>query len=141
MMVLNAGDVMRKDVRTVSGEVSVLDASRIMESSGTGFLIVEIDGAPAGIVTEWDILVKATAKQLDPSRIPVKEIMTRNFIYVTPGTPTNKLVSVMKENRIRRLPVMDGGRVVGVITSRDIIRIFEDYMDNVAEVSSRYGIM
>ncbi|MCL4315226.1 MAG: CBS domain-containing protein [Candidatus Thermoplasmatota archaeon] len=140
-MVLNAGDVMRKDVNTVSGDVSVLDASRIMESNGTGFLIVESEGKPAGIITEWDVLVKVTARQADPSKVPVKEIMTRNFIYVTPNTPTNKLVSVMKENRIRRLPVMDGGRVLGVITSRDIIRIFEDYMDNVAEVSSRYGII
>lgn len=140
-MVLNAGDVMRRDVNTVSGDVSVLDASRIMESNGTGFLIVESEGKPAGIITEWDVLVKVTARQADPSKVPVKEIMTRNFIYVTPNTPTNKLVSVMKENRIRRLPVMDGGRVLGVITSRDIIRIFEDYMDNVAEVSSRYGII
>lgn len=140
MMVLNAGDIMRKDLSTVSGDISVLDASRIMMNNGAGFLIITNNGVPDGIITEWDVLVKVTAKQLDPSKTPIREVMTRNFIYVGPDSPTNRVVSIMKENRIRRLPVIENGKVVGVITSRDIIRIFEDYMDNIAEVSSRYGM-
>ncbi len=139
-MVLNAGDIMRKDLSTVSGDISVLDASRIMMNNGAGFLIITNNGVPDGIITEWDVLVKVTAKQLDPSKTPIREVMTRNFIYVGPDSPTNRVVSIMKENRIRRLPVIENGKVVGVITSRDIIRIFEDYMDNIAEVSSRYGM-
>ncbi len=140
IMVLNAGDIMRKDLSTVSGDISVLDASRIMMNNGAGFLIITNNGVPDGIITEWDVLVKVTAKQLDPSKTPIREVMTRNFIYVGPDSPTNRVVSIMKENRIRRLPVIENGKVVGVITSRDIIRIFEDYMDNIAEVSSRYGM-
>ncbi len=139
-MVLNAGDIMRKEVDTVSGEVTVLDASRIMMNNSAGFLIVERDGKSVGIVTEWDILVKVTSKQLDPSKTYLRDIMTKSFIYVGPDTPTNRVVSIMKENKIRRIPVVENGHVQGVITSRDIIRIFEDYMDNIAEVSSRYGM-
>ncbi len=140
MMVLNAGDIMRKDLSTVSGDISVLDASRIMMNNGAGFLIITDNGVPDGIITEWDVLVKVTAKLLDPSKTPIREVMTKNFIYVGPDSPTNRVVSIMKENKIRRLPVIENGKVVGVITSRDIIRIFEDYMDNIAEVSSRYGM-
>lgn len=140
MMVLNAGDIMRKELSTVSGDISVLDASRIMMNNGAGFLIITDNGVPDGIITEWDVLVKVTAKQLDPSKTPIREVMTKNFIYVGPDSPTNRVVSIMKENKIRRLPVIENGKVVGVITSRDIIRIFEDYMDNIAEVSSRYGM-
>ncbi|MCL4342617.1 MAG: CBS domain-containing protein [Candidatus Thermoplasmatota archaeon] len=140
MMVLSAGDIMRKDLSTVSGDISVLDASRIMMNDGAGFLIITNNGVPDGIITEWDVLVKVTAKQLDPSKTLIREVMTRNFIYVGPDSPTNRVVSIMKENKIRRLPVIENGKVVGVITSRDIIRIFEDYMDNIAEVSSRYGM-
>jgi CBS domain-containing protein len=138
-MVLYASDIMRKEFRTISPNLTVLDAARIMTGDSSGFLIIEKDSKPVGIVTEWDIVSKVTAAQIEPKNIMVSDIMSTNFISVPKDTPTDKVVGIMQANKIRRLPVIDNNKIVGVITSRDIIRIFRDYMENIAEVVSRFG--
>jgi CBS domain-containing protein len=66
--------------------------------------------------------------------------MTRNFIHIPPDTPTIKITETMREHGIRRLIVMNGRELLGVITSRDILRIFKDYVENVSEIVYRFGI-
>ncbi|MCL4329345.1 MAG: CBS domain-containing protein [Candidatus Thermoplasmatota archaeon] len=138
-MVLYSRDIMRKNFPIVGGDISAADAARIMVSESSGFLIVNGTEGHYGIVTEWDILSKITARNLDPASVAVKDVMTRDFISVSPDTPTVKLVEIMKEKKIRRLPVVERGKVIGVITSRNILAIFSEYVDNVAEVASKYG--
>ncbi len=138
-MVLYAGDIMRKDFSFISSDLNVLEASKIMVAGNGGFLIVSDSSEPRGILTEWDIVSKVTAKELDPTKVLAKDIMTTNFVSVPINTPTIDLVETMKKNKIRRLPVMDKGKMVGVITSRDILGIFSDYVDNVTEIASKFG--
>ncbi|MHB8396691.1 MAG: CBS domain-containing protein [Thermoplasmataceae archaeon] len=138
-MVLYAGDIMRKDFSFISSDLTVLDASKIMVAGNSGFLIISDSNEPKGILTEWDIVSKVTAKELDPTKVLAKDIMTTNFVSVPINTPTIDLVETMKKNKIRRLPVMDKGKMVGVITSRDILGIFSDYVDNVTEIASKFG--
>ncbi len=138
-MVLYAADIMRESFKTVSEDATVFEAANIMLNIGTGFLIVTRDDEPSGIVTEWDMTSKVIAKGVDPNKLKVSEIMSRGFFSVQKDTPTDKLVSIMQENRIRRLPVVENGKVIGVITSRDIIRIFREYVDNISEIVFKYG--
>ena len=56
-----------------------------------------------------------------------------------PRTPTEKVAEIMNDRNIRRLPVVENGKIVGVVTSKDILRIFKDYMDNITEVVSKFG--
>lgn len=139
MMVLYASDIMRESFKGIPEDSTIFEAANMMQSIGTGFLIVTRDNVPTGIVTEWDMVSKVMAKGADPVKTKVSEIMSHGFVSVQKDTPTDKLVSIMQENRIRRLPVMENGKVVGVITSRDIIRIFREYVENITEVVFKYG--
>ncbi|MCL4329938.1 MAG: CBS domain-containing protein [Candidatus Thermoplasmatota archaeon] len=138
-MVLYASDIMRESFKGIPEDSTIFEAANMMQSIGTGFLIVTRDNVPTGIVTEWDMVSKVMAKGADPVKTKVSEIMSHGFVSVQKDTPTDKLVSIMQENRIRRLPVMENGKVVGVITSRDIIRIFREYVENITEVVFKYG--
>ena len=62
------------------------------------------------------------------SRITMKELMVTPIISVDPKTPTDKITVMMSKHGLRSIPVIENGKLVGVITSRDIIRIFKDYM-------------
>lgn len=138
-MVLTAADIMKTAKNQVPEDTSVTNGSKIMASSHQGFLIVAEKKKPVGIVTEWDVVSKVLAEGLDPNETTIGSIMTRDFIYVSPDTPTEKITELMRDKNIRRLIVMKGNELLGVITSRDILRIFKDYMDNISEVVYRFG--
>ncbi len=139
-MVLTATDIMRKITNLASADISVSNATRIMAASGEGFMIITEDRKPIGIITEWDVVTKVIAKGLDPEATKIGSIMTREFIYISPDTPTEKITELMRDKNIRRLIVMKGNDLQGVITSRDILRIFRDYMDNISEVVNKFGL-
>lgn len=139
-MVLLAADIMRKVQNKVSEDISTTNGSKIMGTSGEGFLIVTRGKIPVGIVTEWDIITKVIAAGLDPSETKIGNIMTREFVKVNPRTPTEQITEIMRDKNIRRLIIMEGDELLGVITSRDILRIFKDYMDNLGEVVNKFGL-
>ncbi|GGM74588.1 hypothetical protein GCM10007108_10670 [Thermogymnomonas acidicola] len=138
-MVLYARDIMKKYTTMLPGDITALEAAKIMANDHVGFAIVHQNGELKGIVTEWDYVSKVVAKELDPSKVKLSEIMTQGVISATPDTPTDKITQIMSANNIRRLPIVENGKLVGVITSRDILRIFRDYMDNLSEIISRFG--
>ncbi|WP_229657501.1 CBS domain-containing protein [Thermogymnomonas acidicola] len=130
---------MKKYTTMLPGDITALEAAKIMANDHVGFAIVHQNGELKGIVTEWDYVSKVVAKELDPSKVKLSEIMTQGVISATPDTPTDKITQIMSANNIRRLPIVENGKLVGVITSRDILRIFRDYMDNLSEIISRFG--
>ncbi len=141
-MVLYARDVMKAYTQTFSEDMNALEAARIMAREGVGFLIlVDSTGKPSGIVTEWDFLHKVVAVQRDASALKLSDIMTRGIIGVEGKTPTEEVTDTMFRHSIRRIPVFEDGKLVGVITSRDIIRIFREYMDQLSRIISRFSSM
>lgn len=111
-----------------------------MQQDRVGFVVVEDkDGKPAGIVTEWDYISKIVAGEKDPKKVTIGEIMNTGIISVEANTPTEKVTVIMSKHLIRRIPVFENGKMIGVITSRDIIRIFKDYMDSISEIIARFG--
>ena len=138
-MVLYAKDIMKRYTKQVDGGLTALEGAKIMAEDHVGFLIIREDGKPAGIVTEWDYVSKIVANGIDPSKILLRDIMTKPLTYIDPNTPTDQVATLMAQKGIRRLPVIDNGELVGVITSRDILRIFREYVDKITTLIASFS--
>jgi CBS domain-containing protein len=139
-MVLYAKDIMKNYTKTFPADTNALDGAKIMQEDHVGFLIVhDSGGKPVGIVTEWDYISKVVAAEKDPRKVTLGQIMKEGIISVAADTPTEKVTVIMGKNLIRRIPVFENGKLIGVITSRDIIRIFKDYMDSISDIIARFG--
>jgi len=139
-MVLYAKDIMKNYTKTFPSDTNALDGAKIMQEDHVGFLIVhDSGGKPVGIVTEWDYISKVVAAEKDPRKVTLGQIMKEGIISVAADTPTEKVTVIMGKNLIRRIPVFENGKLIGVITSRDIIRIFKDYMDSISDIIARFG--
>ncbi len=139
-MVLYAKDIMKNYTKTFPADTNALDGAKIMQQDHVGFLIVhDSGGKPVGIVTEWDYISKVVAAEKDPRKVTLGQIMKEGIISVEAETPTEKVTVIMGKNLIRRIPVFENGKLIGVITSRDIIRIFKDYMDSISDIIARFG--
>lgn len=139
-MVLRAHEVMHRDVLVVDGELSALEVARRMVEARKGYAIVNEEGKALGIVTEWDFLEKVLAKELDPRSVKIREIASKPLISCDKDTPTEEVVEMMVEKGVRRLIVLDNGSVVGVITSKDILKIFKQYVDRISSIVARFSL-
>lgn len=108
-------------LNTVSPEATVLDAAILMNDHKIGSLLVMEDGKLIGILTERDILHRIVAEQRNPAATRVGAVMTRDMICARPHTEINEARSVMKNRRIRHLPVLsDEEELVGLISIGDL---------------------
>ncbi len=108
-------------VFSVSPDVSVLDAVNEMNRHRVGAVVVLSGGAIAGIFTERDVLLRVLGVR-DPRVTLVSEVMTREVITVDPGATVEEVASIFTERRCRHLPVVDHGRLAGMISIGDISR-------------------
>jgi CBS domain-containing protein len=116
---MNIRDVMTPNPRTVTPEDSIQSAARIMRDEDTGAVPVVENGRPIGMVTDRDIVVRAVADggQLDR---PVRDIATTHLVSVSPEMSTREANELMREHQVRRLPVVDGDRLVGMVSLGDL---------------------
>jgi CBS domain-containing protein len=105
----------------VSPEASVLDAIKVLASEDIGAAVVMTGDRLAGIFSERDYTRKVILKGRSSDNTRVQEIMTSNVVVVSPRTKTRDCMALMTEKSIRHLPVVDEGRVVGMVSIRDIV--------------------
>ncbi|MEM2922768.1 MAG: CBS domain-containing protein [Candidatus Bathyarchaeia archaeon] len=122
-------DYMVKDFPKVEEKTSAIDAARAMVASSRGFLIVLKEGRPEGIVTEHDFIEKIIARDLNPSKVNVGEIMSSPLITIDPDEDLLKASELMQKHRIRRLPVVKEGIIYGVVTTREISQRVGEYVE------------
>src|SRR5919199_733715 len=122
MMAEIVREIMTKDIVTINEDQTALEAARIMSEKGISSLIVLKDGVPQGIITERDFVKKICAKQLQSSEIKIGTIMSRIRTVADPDTPIEIAVQRMANQDIRRLPIMQEGKVIGIITVTDLAR-------------------
>ncbi len=115
-------DIMTKEIVTIDEGETVLEAARIMSQRGISSLIVVKDGVPKGIITERDFVKKVCAKQLEASAIKIGTLMSRIRTVADPDTPIQVAVQRMANQGIRRLPIIQEGKVVGIVTVTDLAR-------------------
>jgi CBS domain-containing protein len=110
------------DVLKIEAGASVFEAVQMMVGANVGSLLVTDGGEIVGIVTERDYLRRVTLEGRTDKDTPVGEIMTSPLIVVTPETSIDECMAVMTDRRIRHLPVVDGGEVVGVVSIGDLVK-------------------
>lgn len=129
---IKVGDVMTRDYYYCDPETQVLDAVKKMSKNRTGSLVVKIDDRLAGIITERDILW-ALAKKENLKGIKVKEIMTKKVVSIAPSKDIYEAILKMRRKGIRRLPVIEKNRVIGLITWKDVVKVAPTLFDVILE--------
>ncbi len=110
-----------KRVKTIDSDSSVKKAAKIMSDARIGSLVV-LDGTKVvGIITERDILSKVSATNKLPSKVKVSDIMTSKLIFIHPEDLIDDAVYLMLKYKIKKLPVMEGKELLGILTSTDIV--------------------
>lgn len=107
-------------VLSVGEEATVLDAAILMNDHRVGGLVVTRDAEVVGMFTERDVLRRVVAEQRDPARTRVGDVMTRNVYCCSPETTIEEARGMMMRLRIRHLPVVDAGGVVGLVSIGDL---------------------
>ncbi|MEO9294667.1 MAG: CBS domain-containing protein [Nitrososphaera sp.] len=115
-------DIMTKDIVTIDFEKSALEAAKLMTEKGISSLFIVKDGNPVGIVSERDFIKKICAKELQVSQVKIGDIMSKILTTASPETPIEVAVQRMVNHKIRRLPIMEGTSVVGIITVTDLAK-------------------
>lgn len=114
-------DIMTREVVTIDAGNSVFEAANLMASKGLGCLIVVDNAMPVGILTERDIVRRIVAKRSSVNTL-VSEVMTKALITVDPEVSLKDAARLMSANKIRRLPVLKGNQLVGIVVASDFVR-------------------
>ena len=114
-------EAMKPNPVTISPKTTVSEAAKIMKEKKIGNCII-IDKKPIGIITESDILKKVVAEDLIASEVTVEKIMQTPLIIIDPYVEIEDAMQTMIKCNIRRLPVIENGELIGIITVKDILR-------------------
>ncbi|HKT21293.1 MAG TPA: CBS domain-containing protein [Nitrososphaerales archaeon] len=112
-------------IHTIRPDATIGEAARRMKEVNKGCLIVVDQRRPMGIITERDLVQKVLAAGRFPERVPVSEVMSTPVITVDPEAPVSDAALLMVKNKIRRLVVTEGGKVVGVLTVTDFAKYLQ----------------
>ena len=144
---ITIGDVMTKSVISVDASLTVNETAKMMEDAKVGAVIVMEDNVPVGIVTDRDFSVKVAAHAYQITE-PVKQIMSSPLFSINSDESVRIAADLMHERKIRKLPVIDDEKVVGIITATDIVNLLaisveEDirdmYFHSVAKIYTNYS--
>lgn len=122
-------DIMSKPAVIIEENKSARVAGEIMKKKRKGALVVVKKGKPVGIVTDSDLIRKIVAKNLKPSEVKVREIMSRPLVVISPDDNIIEASRKMKRSNIKRLPVVENGKVIGLLSLTDIARTSPEMLD------------
>ena len=127
------GDAMTINPVTVKKETTLKECANIMTKKHVGSLLVEDKGKVVGIVTEQDLVRKAMAKLLDPAKTPIKKVMEKELLTISPKKDIFDALKIMRDYNVRHLPVLDKGKFVGFLTIKDILKIQPQLFELIVE--------
>ena len=126
-MELTVQDVMSPKVVTVNASHTVKNAARSMAKFGISGLVVVDEGNIVGIITERDILVRVVTSGMNPLSVQVKDLMSEPVIVVNPAMPLEKAVTLMFQEKIKKLPVVEADgeniKLIGILSITDVARL------------------
>lgn len=112
----------RRPVEYVGPEATAFEAVAKMCRSRIGSLLVEEYEKPIGIISERDVLTRLVLEQLDASATSVRAIMTTDVLCIDPDVELEQIMELMTEHRVRHLPVVEQGKVIGIVSIGDLVR-------------------
>jgi CBS domain-containing protein len=116
---MNIRDVMTPNPQSVTPDESIQHAARIMRDADTGVVPVVENGRAIGLVTDRDIVIRAVADGGAMNR-PIREICTGALVSATPDMSTREAAQLMSDHQVRRLPVVENDRLVGIVSIGDL---------------------
>ena len=119
-------EVMSNSIVSVDSSVTATNAAKMMEDTGVGAVIVLENNLPVGIVTDRDLAIKITAHSY-PIDTPIRRIMSSPLISIDPNSDLWVASDLMSTRNIRKLPVIDDDKVVGILTSSDLVKHIADH--------------
>lgn len=122
-MSIETSKIMVSKVITTKKEATVEDAVKLMNKHEIGCLVVLENRNPAGIITERDLLKRVLSKSKELRNLKVKEIMSEPLLSVAPNVQIEEAVKLMFENNIKKLPIIEKGKLLGLVTLSDVLRI------------------
>jgi CBS domain-containing protein/gas vesicle protein len=117
-----AAEVMTQSLATTSPDDNVAHVAAIMRDRDIGNVLIMDDGKLAGIVTDRDLAIQALSDNMDPQNTPIRKYMCEKVITGSPDWSMNKIARTMAKHQIRRLPIVEDGQLIGIISLADIAR-------------------
>jgi CBS domain-containing protein len=113
-------DAMTEDPRSIGASASVVEAARLMREDDIGSLPITDDEELVGMITDRDIALRVVAEAADPTTTPVGDVYSQDLISVEPDKDLEEAVQLMARHQVRRLPVVENGRLVGIVAQADV---------------------
>jgi signal-transduction protein with cAMP-binding, CBS, and nucleotidyltransferase domain len=120
---LSVIEAMTKNLVSVSPKTTVFEVAKLMKREHVGSVIVEENKKLIGILSEQDLVYKIVAQSKDPKKTLVKEIMVDDVISINPENDITEAMLKMSKLNVRRLPVVEEGKIVGMLTMKDILKV------------------
>lgn len=136
-LTLKVSDVMIKEVITIDENATVKEAAEIMNKFEIGCLIAVRKGKAMGIITERDLLKRVVAEARDANKTKVKEVMSSPLVVVEPNMDLEEAVKLMFQMKIKKLPVIEGKRLVGLVSLTDIARFQPQMIKILKQLAAR----
>ncbi len=115
-------DIMTEKVVSIDETKTIKEAASMMNEARIGSIIITKDDTPVGILTERDFVTKITAKEI-PLSTPLSEVMTKPLLAVGPNQTVWEAAEIMKNMEIHRVAVQEGNKIIGMVTTTDLVKI------------------
>jgi CBS domain-containing protein len=119
-MAKSVRDAMTENPRSIGSSASVVEAARLMREGHIGSLPITDDDQLVGMITDRDITTRVVAEAADPQTTSVGDVYSRDLISVEPDKDLEEALQLMARHQVRRLPVVENGRLVGIVAQADI---------------------
>jgi CBS domain-containing protein len=119
-------DVMTANPASCEPSTTVVDAARVMAQEDVGPVPIVEGGRVVGLVTDRDLVVRVLAEGRDPTSTTIGEIASADLVTVQPDSDLNEALNLMAQNQVRRLPVVEGDQLVGIVAQADVARAADE---------------
>ncbi len=119
-MAKSVRDAMTENPRSIGASASVVEAARLMREEHIGSLPITDDEQLVGMITDRDITTRVVAEAADPTTTSVGDVYSRDVVSVEPDNELDEALQLMARHQVRRLPVVESGRLVGIVAQADV---------------------
>ena len=132
-------EVMTKNIVNIDSNKTVFEACQEYSKNHVGSLVVMDKDILVGIITERDTIERVILKNKDPKKTKVRDIMTPNLKTIHALAPLEKAAKIMKENHIKKLPVILNNEIVGIVTESDLTKTIDAFSESVEDLTQFYN--
>ena len=134
VMIMFVKEIMQKEVEKTESSTTITEAAKKMKEKGIGYLLVVENTKLVGIITEEDIVEKVVSEGKEPEETTIGDIMVKDVIHIKANKSLEEAAQLMTENKIKKLPIVEGKKLLGIITAKDMIAAEPKMMEQLGEL-------